>query len=102
MADLPAPDHPRHPIAAAPGTRLHDLLGHEVVVDSFHHQAVDEIGAGLVVSARAPDGVVEAIEMPGRFVLAMQCELHEEWRIEPRLQLVVEAFVAAAGERVAV
>jgi hypothetical protein len=31
----------------------------------------------------------------------MQCELHEEWRIEPRLQLVVEAFVAAAGARVA-
>jgi hypothetical protein len=32
----------------------------------------------------------------------MQCELHEEWRVEPRVQLVVEAFVAAAGERVAV
>jgi putative glutamine amidotransferase len=102
MADLPTPDHPRHPIAPVPGTRLHDLLGDEVVVDSFHHQAVDEVGMGLAVSARAPDGVIEAIEMPGRFVLAMQCELHEEWRIEPRLQLVVEAFVAAAGERVAV
>jgi len=102
MAGLPAPDHPRHPIAPVPGTRLHELLGDEVVVDSFHHQAVDEIGAGLVVAARAPDGVVEAIELPGRFVLAMQCELHEEWRVEPRVQLVVEAFVAAAGERVAV
>ena len=102
MAGLPAPDHPRHPIASVPGTRLHELLGAEVVVDSFHHQAVDEVGAGLVVSARAPDGVIEAIELPGRFVLAMQCELHEEWRVEPRVQRVVEAFVAAAGERVAV
>jgi len=102
MADLPAPDHPRHPIAPVPGTRLHELLGDEVWVDSFHHQAVDEVGSGLVVSARAPDSLIEAIEMPGRFVLAMQCELHEEWRVEPRVQLVVEAFVAAAGERVAV
>ncbi|HEX3329085.1 MAG TPA: gamma-glutamyl-gamma-aminobutyrate hydrolase family protein [Gaiellales bacterium] len=102
MAGMPAPDHPRHPIAPVPGTRLHELLGDEVVVDSFHHQAVDELGAGLVVSARAPDGVIEAIELPGRFVLAMQCELHEEWRVEPRVQQVVEAFVAAAGERVPV
>ena len=102
MADLPAPEHPRHSIALVPGSRLHDLLGDEVSVDSFHHQAVDEVGSGLIVSARAADGVIEAIEMPGRFVLGMQCELHEEWRVEPRVQLVVAAFVAAAGERVTV
>ena len=100
MAGLPAPDHPRHPIAPVPGTRLHELLGDEVVVDSFHHQAVDEIGAGLVVAARAPDGVVEAIELPGRFVLAMQCELHEGWRWDDRWLGVFRAFVgAAAGHR---
>jgi putative glutamine amidotransferase len=98
MAGLPVPDHPRHPIAPAPGTRLHELLGDEVAVDSFHHQAVDAVAPGLVAAAHAPDGVIEAIEMPGRFVLAMQCELHEEWRIEPRLQRVIEAFVAAAAE----
>jgi putative glutamine amidotransferase len=96
MADRDPPEHPRHPIAVAPGSRLHHLVGAEVVVDSFHHQAVDAVAPGLVASAHAPDGVVEAIEMPGRFVLAMQCELHEEWRIEPRLQRVIEAFVEAA------
>jgi putative glutamine amidotransferase len=99
MADLPIPDHPRHPIAPVPGSLLHDLLGDSVSVDSFHHQAVDAVGPGLVASARAPDGVIEAVEMPGRFVLGMQCELHEEWRVEPRIQTVVEAFVAAARER---
>jgi putative glutamine amidotransferase len=96
MADLHLPEHPRHPIAVEPGSRLHDLVGAEVVVDSFHHQAVDALAPGLVASARSPDGVVEAVEMPGRFVLAMQCELHEEWRVEPRLQAVIEAFVEAA------
>lgn len=96
MADLEPPEHPRHPIAVEPGSRLRDLVGAEVVVDSFHHQAVDAVAPGLVASARSPDGVVEAIELPGRFVLAMQCELHEEWRIEPRLQAVIGAFVEAA------
>ena len=99
MADLPVPDHPRHRIAMAPGSRLHALLGDEVTVDSFHHQAVDAVAPGLVASARAADGVIEAVEMPGSFVLGMQCELHEEWRVEPRVQTVVEAFVAAAAER---
>jgi putative glutamine amidotransferase len=99
MADLPTPEHPRHPIAPVPGTRVHDLLGDEVVVDSFHHQAVDEVGDGLVVSARSPDGVIEAIEMPGRFVLAMQCELHEGWRWDDRWLGVFRAFVAAAADR---
>jgi putative glutamine amidotransferase len=99
MADEPPPPHPRHPIAVAPGTRLHGLLGDRVEVDSFHHQAVDAPGGGLVVCARADDGVAEAVELPGRFAVGMQCELHEEWRIEPRLQAVVEAFVAAAAAR---
>ena len=98
MVDLPVPDHPRHPVALTPGSRLHALLGDEVSVDSFHHQAVDALGTGLVASARAPDGVVEGIELPGSFVVGMQCELHEEWRIEPRLQGVVEAFVAATRD----
>ena len=98
MADRPVPDHPRHPVALTSGSRLHTLLGGEVMVDSFHHQAVDALGSGLVASARSADGVVEGIELPGGFVVGMQCELHEEWRIEPRLQGVVEAFVAAASE----
>jgi putative glutamine amidotransferase len=99
MAGRPVPDHPRHPIATAPGSRLRELLGDEIEVDSFHHQAVDAVGTDLIVSGRAADGVVEAIELPGRFVVAMQCELHEEWRVEPRVQAVVEAFVAAARDR---
>jgi putative glutamine amidotransferase len=94
------PSHPRHAIDVEPGSRLEGLLGTRPAdVDSFHHQAVDRIGDGLVVTARAPDGVVEALEIPGRFVLAMQCELHEGWRWDRRWLGVFEAFVAAAAER---
>jgi putative glutamine amidotransferase len=101
MAGGDVPEHPRHRLAIEPGTLLHELVGStEAEVDSFHHQAVDRVGDGLVVSARAPDGVVEALEMPGRFVLAMQCELHEGWRWDDRWLGVFRAFVgAAAGHR---
>jgi putative glutamine amidotransferase len=100
MAGEPVPDHPRHPIDVTPGSRLECLLeGRPADVDSFHHQAVDRVADGLVVSARAPDGVVEALELPGSFVLAMQCELHEGWRWDRRWLGVFEAFVGAAADR---
>jgi putative glutamine amidotransferase len=88
-------------MTVVPGSRLHAALGVEVIeVDSFHHQAIDELGAGLVVTGRAPDGVIEVIELDddSRYVLAAQFELHEEWRVDPRFLAVFEQFVAASGE----
>jgi putative glutamine amidotransferase len=64
-----------HRVAVVSGTRLREILGQDVAsVNSFHHQSVDAVGEGLVVSARCPeDGVVEGLEMPSRaFVLAVQ------------------------------
>jgi gamma-glutamyl-gamma-aminobutyrate hydrolase PuuD len=98
----PAP-HPRHAIDVEPGSRLAAALGGtRADVNSFHHQALDRIADGLRVTARAPDGVVEAVEIEGADVLAVQWELQEEWRIDPRFLRVFEWFVAAAarsGER---
>jgi putative glutamine amidotransferase len=71
---LPEPGG-RHTIEIAPGTLLAGLLGAgTTAVNSTHHQAVDDPGSGLRVSARAADGVVEAIEAadPERFVLGVQ------------------------------
>jgi putative glutamine amidotransferase len=66
-------------------------------VNSFHHQALDRLGDGLEVVASSPDGVVEAVELPGRPVLAVQWELQEEWRVDRRFLAVFEWFVAAAA-----
>lgn len=53
-----------HPVRLAPGTKLRALFGaDEIAVNSGHHQAVRAPGAGLVASATAADGVVEAIEV---------------------------------------
>lgn len=56
----------RHPVRATAG-RLAELSGGAFeAVPSYHHQALGRIGDGLVVAGRAPDGVVEAVEDPGR------------------------------------
>ena len=63
-----------HLISVKEGTQLARITGmREIPVNSAHHQAVKKVGAGLVVSAVASDGVVEAIELAGHpFCLGIQ------------------------------
>src|SRR5581483_2895399 len=63
-----------HPVRLEPESRLAHLLGAtELVVRSFHHQAVGRLGAGLRAVAWSPDGVVEAVESERHpFVVAVQ------------------------------
>jgi putative glutamine amidotransferase len=70
-----------HPVRVTRGSRLARALGYErelevadeLDVNSFHHQAIDRLGEGLEVTARAPDGTIEAVEDPGReFVIGVQ------------------------------
>ena len=63
----------RLPVRIVAGTRLGALMGESADAPCYHHQAIDKVGAGLVVSAWDTDGVVEAVELPGNsFVLAVQ------------------------------
>lgn len=96
------PHHPRHDMAITPGSRLHDALGVDVIeVDSFHHQAIDRLGDGLVVTGLADDGVVEVVELddPDRYVLGAQFELQEEWRVDSRFLAIFRQFVVRARDR---
>ncbi|MDH6227765.1 MULTISPECIES: gamma-glutamyl-gamma-aminobutyrate hydrolase family protein [Streptomyces] len=83
----------RHPVAPVPGTRYAELVPEVTSVPAFHHQAVERLGAGLVVAARAvSDGTVEAVERPGPdWVLGVQW--HPEMGTDLR---VVRALVHAA------
>jgi putative glutamine amidotransferase len=67
-------DQTSHPVEIDPHSRLAAALGgSEIDVNSFHHQAIDRIGDRLVVSARAPDGTIEAVEDPTRpFLIGVQ------------------------------
>jgi putative glutamine amidotransferase len=65
---------PAHPVALASGTRLAALLGPEVAwVNSWHHQAIKDVGAEIDIAAMSPDDLVEAIEVRAqRFAVAIQ------------------------------
>jgi putative glutamine amidotransferase len=70
-----------HPVALEKGGVLHDAYKRdELDIVSVHYQGVDQLGAGLKVEAKAPDGVIEAVsaEVNGAPVLAVQW--HPEWK----------------------
>jgi gamma-glutamyl-gamma-aminobutyrate hydrolase PuuD len=75
----PPPAHPSHPIDVVDRSWLSEALGGRAVVNSYHHQSIAALGAGVRVTARAPDGVIEALEVPdAAFCLGVQWELQEE------------------------
>jgi len=89
-----------HEVEIAPRSLLARFMKRaELTVNSFHHQAVDELGRDLVAVAWAPDGVVEAIEARGRdFVVGVQW--HAECLIErPEQAALFGSFVEAARRR---
>ena len=98
-------DAPSHEIKVSKGTRLERALGaamdaaQSCRVNSRHHQSVARLGTGLVASATAPDGVVEAIEKPDApFCLGVQWHpenFHRTGEFAP----LFESFVTAARER---
>ena len=79
-----------HVVTCAPGSVIAELVGETAVTNSWHHQAIDRCGTGLVVTGRTRDGVVEAVELPGAPVLGVQW--HPEWMAsnDPTLGWVVE------------
>ena len=95
-----------HEIAVDTGSRLSTVLGIRIDagctcrVNSRHHQSVGRPGQGLVVSARAADGVVEAIEKPGEaFCIGVQWHPENFWK-SGEFSPLFTAFVEAARVRV--
>jgi putative glutamine amidotransferase len=95
------PGYPRdqlvHPVKITPGSRLAEILGDtELEVNSLHHQGVRQVPTALRTTALAPDGIPEAVELPGHpFGLAVQW--HPEWlQAHAPMRRLFEAFVGAA------
>ena len=79
--EQPAPKHvPTHPINIEDGTLLSTLSeSNNIEVNTTHHQAIDKVGKGLTVSAKAPDGIIEAVESANhRFLIGVQW--HSEYQ----------------------
>jgi putative glutamine amidotransferase len=97
--EQPAPkDVPSHPVEIAAGSHLATLVGAgPLPVNSTHHQAVKDPGSGVLVTARAPDGVIEAIELPDQlFAIGVQWHPEAVARHEPRHGGLYRGLVEAA------
>jgi len=89
-------DEPGHDIAVTTNTLLHQITGTGTMsVNSAHHQAVKTIASPVIINAKAPDGVIEGIELPGkRFCLGVQW--HPEFLIDPGDKRIFDAFIDAS------
>lgn len=86
---------PGHRVLIERGTLLHQITQADSLdVNSAHHQAVKDVAPGIVVDARAPDGVIEGIEDPRRrFCIGVQW--HPEYAISVGDKRLFAAFIAA-------
>ena len=107
LDDLSGPHHNRgrypladrgHAIRVNPGSTLHGLYGSTPDVNSFHHQAIDRLGAGVeAVAFCEHDEVVEAIEVGGAEAVGVQWHPEFAPGLEPVLAWIVERAAARAA-----
>ena len=88
-----------HEVKIEEGTHIAEIYGEPIIkVNSLHHQGLKDIAPSLRVAGHAPDGLVEAIELPDHpFGLAVQW--HPEWLTDQEsTRNLFRKFVEAAGE----
>ena len=86
-----------HEVKVEEGTQLGEIVGEPILeVNSLHHQGLKDIAPELRITGYAPDGLVEAVELPGHpFGLAVQW--HPEWLTDQKpTRNLFKAFVDAA------
>lgn len=98
------PNYPRnhlaHTVQVEQGSRLGQMLiSPAVQVNSLHHQGIRQLATPLQATAYAPDGVIEAFELPDH-PFGMAVQWHPEWLQEyTPMQSIFRAFVQAADEK---
>lgn len=91
-----------HAVRVEPGSRLAAITGATGFAPmSWHHQAIRALAPGLEVVARAPDGTIEAVEMPAHpWLIAVQWHPELTAQREPAQQRLFDALAAAAATRI--
>lgn len=92
---------PVHNVSIAAGSPLHKCLEVEQLpVNSYHHQAVKIMAPELVVMAKAPDGIVEAVYKPdNRFLWAVQWHPEFSYQTDINSMKIFKAFVDAMEQK---
>ncbi len=89
-----------HPVELVSGSRTAQAMGTDRPEScfSFHHQAIDHLGDGLVVTGRSDDGVIEAIEWTGpEWIVGVQWHPEDSADTDPQQQGLFDALVHAAS-----
>ena len=86
-----------HQIDAEPGSRVAKAMGSDQAVTySGHHQAINRLGFDLAISALAPDGIIEAIEMPDHpWLVGVQWHPEITAHSDPTQQGIFDALITA-------
>ena len=95
---IPARTAVVHSVRIEEGSRISKVLGEPILnVNSLHHQGIKDVAPSLKAVAFAPDGIVEAVEMPEHpFAIAVQW--HPEWLTDQEpIRRLFKAFVDAAA-----
>ena len=88
-----------HSVKIIPNTLLHRILQKdEIEVNSSHHQAVKSVGSAMIISAIAPDNVIEAVEVP-EYDFVMGVAWHPEYIASENDSLIFKAFIKAAQQK---
>lgn len=83
-----------HRIKVEHGTMLKKYIGSTLLVNSYHHQAIDKPGKNLVISARASDSTIEALEMPSHpFAIGVQWHPECMYRKSPEMRELFGALI---------
>lgn len=96
-------DFPAHEVAVSPGSTLAALLGTDashprVVVNSRHHQSVKAVAPGFHVTAKATDGVIEAMESDDRSAFCVGVQWHpENFGTDSRFRELFRGLIQAAS-----
>ena len=90
-----------HSVSIDPKSQMRQVLGvDKVMVNSLHHQAVKELGKGVLASGKAEDGIVELLEIPDRtYMLATQCHPEELYRDNPVWMHLFRGLIKACEKK---
>jgi len=95
--DQDAPfSYPSHEVILEPGCFGNLIKAKKLMVNSFHHQSVKEVGQGLIVTARSSDGIIEALEAKAPDQCCLCLQWHPEWLLGPAGQGCFDILLEAA------
>ncbi len=87
-----------HQVHLLPKTHLLEILGEsDLFVNSMHHQGIERLAPSLAATAHAPDGLIEAVELPG-YHFGIGVQWHPEWlTAHASMRTLFRAFIQAAN-----